>query len=141
MTSWVVEDIRDLDSVTDLIHDRWFDLDSLTLDSSTSVLEIKFEKEHPEQKMTKRRFLIVKLASIPVTEALLRIHFVKSYHVTDDAKVGRYDFNRLSYRRELQELSVVTGIPLDLRIIVSQLRVEVIDTEKVMSFKSSMSLF
>lgn len=140
-SSYVAEAEADLDVITDVIHDCWFDLETITFDESNSLLEIPFQRERPELgELSQKRRLVPRLR-IPVTKALLRIYAVEKYDVKDTARVGKYDFNRLLYSADNHTIQILTGVPLEFVIRISRLRVEVVQTDTVVEYVERAKLF
>lgn len=126
--SIVVDHPDDLSSVSDVIHDCWFDKNEMSFDPDSSILAIKFARELPKQRRVLRSYLLLKKVQIPVAEYVLRIHYVDTYRVSDTAGVGRYDFNKLRYDPAVGEISVLTGVPIEIKVRITKFRIDVQDT-------------
>lgn len=103
MSKRIIVDRADmLDSITDAVHDCWFDLDSVKL--TGGVLEIPFQRKS-------------------LTVGMLRIHEVESVEIEDTERVGKYDFNRVHFDSSTRQVTITTGIPLEFRVRVRRLEI------------------
>lgn len=125
MEPTIVTDPRQLESITNIVHDCWFSVDDIVHRSDDRVVEINFWRDQPSGRKVLRDYFILKRVQMQEAEYVLRINHVRHLDVHDKARVGKYDFDRLVYRKEIGEISVLTGIPLEMRITVSDFRLEV----------------
>lgn len=78
----------------DRIHDRWFDVDAITYDPSTRVLEIPFWNRpmgRPPKNMV--------TGEPEPFDSLLAIHDTDEARVEDKERIGTYTFNVIAYSR------------------------------------------
>jgi hypothetical protein len=126
-----ITDPHDLDAVHDIIHDCYFDVGDIALDSSASVLSFRFRRLVTRGRHGWKDFFSTSRMS-PAIECFLRIFHVKSYRINDTQKVGTYDFNVLKYDPREKCIVVLTGIPIDIRVCVEQFEVSVEVTDNVL---------
>ena len=129
-----INDPDELDSVHDLIHDCYFDVDDIAFDPLTSVLSFRFRrlpKRHPWW----RDFLTTSKMS-PTIECYLRIYDVESYSINDKERVGTYDFNVLHYESSRRCITVLTGTPIDIQIVVRNFGISVEETDNAFESRS-----
>jgi hypothetical protein len=110
-----IHDESNLGLINDLIHDTWFDVDAIALNTrdNTVVIPIRTRKERVSGKA----------ASNQQELALncLQIHNVIELEIEDTERVGIYDFNELVFEPHSKLVTITTGVPLHLRIKVSDL--------------------
>ena len=120
-----VNDGLDIPKIVELIHDRWLDADSITFDSQASILNIRYLKEIGSASS------LVGRIRFPAFECFLRILNVKSYSVQDKQKVRFYDMNALTYDPTSMCVHLRTGVPIEIRVIVTALGLTVEETGAV----------
>lgn len=118
-----VENEADVGLITREIHDCWFSLDDITFDADSRTLRIPFEDKSNGS-------LASSLHSRPAGGGTrktreLRVFNVESYEIEDEERVGAYDFNEFTYDPRARTISVSTGVPLGMTIVVSRFAVEV----------------
>lgn len=130
-----VTNARDLEAVTRLIHDHWFEVADTSFDSARRALRVKFRRPSETGERTIRRVLFFRRVRVPVTEWWLEIRNVESHTIRETERIGRYDFNELQFSEPDRTLTVKTGVPLDFRVVVGELDIAVGDTGKVVEEK------
>lgn len=130
----------EITKIVDVIHDCWFDIDTICYDKNSSELSIKFEKEIPEKRTSCGRKFFFKRSLVPIVESFLKIFFVKKYELKDDEQVGMYDFNTIEYNKEKKIIRIVTGIPLGFYVDIDKFKIAVVITDKVIKSKQSFSI-
>jgi hypothetical protein len=106
--------------ISDIIHDRFFELDSISLDNS--VLTIPFFKEFYD--LSKPiGYPILGRSIIPKFKCYLQINHVNEYQIDDNEKVVEYDFESISFDYHSKHLSVLTNTTLKFVIIVNDFEV------------------
>lgn len=78
---------------------------------------------------------------VPLVECFLIFRHVKSYSVEDTGQVGSYDFTSLDYDPRRKRITIVTGIPIDIKLTVDAFEVSVRETGKIVGEKKIKSLF
>lgn len=95
-----VTDPKSLNVITDVIHDRWFEVDDVAIEEGRKCLRIPFRPDW-----------------------VLEISEVESYQLEETEGVGRYDFNKFAYSESDRTLMISTGVPLVFRVTVASLDV------------------
>jgi len=125
-----IDNCQGLPQIDELIHDCFFDLEKVTYDSALHTLTIPFRGSALEHKGA---FVTHALGSGP--EYLLVISNVVSVDMRDDAHVRYYDFNRLELSNNGSEIFVLTGVPLLLKVAISDLKAEILRTERMIEYR------
>ena len=94
--------------ITDAIHDCWFDLNEIQFDKDKSILLIPYEVKKKEGPL--------KTPKESKTNYLLQIKNVKDYKINDTEKIGSYDFNKIEYYEDKNQIIITTGVPLGFTI-------------------------
>jgi hypothetical protein len=136
-----IKDPGQIPVILDVIHDCWFDVDDLLFNPETSILSIKFRREIWDQRRLLKKIWLWKKVEIPIFECFLKFHHVKSYTVNDTERVGMYDFNELEYDPKSQRISITTGVPIDVEIMVENFEICVEVTDTITELKTSTSIF
>ncbi len=121
----------ELDEVSRVIHDSFFDLEAVNFDPAARVLTIPFRKDDSS---TGHTGALVSRARGRGCEWLLAIRNVESYEIEDPEKVRYYDFNRLIYDPSKHVLSLSTGIPIRVDVHVSMLEITVENTGRIVEY-------
>ena len=106
--------------ISDIIHDCFFELDSISLDNY--VLTIPFFKEFYDLSEP-IGYPILGRSIIPRFKCYLQFNQVKEYQIDDIEKVGEYDFESISFDCDSKHLSVLTNTTLNFVIIVNDFEV------------------
>ena len=130
---------KDLFKVIDFIHDYNFDSETIYLDSSNS-LNIKFERPLYEKAVLIWKFLCIKKIEVPIGEYVLKIHNINKYILKDTERVKFYDFNELIYQENEKCIRVISGIPIEIIIYVSNFEISIEDTEKIVCEKTKIDM-
>ena len=102
--------------INDKIHDLYFDIESFFIDRKDSTLKIRFAKNSKSLYLYKEcELLIIKNVTI--------------IYVADSCKIRYYDLNTLKYNPADGILSITSGFPIEIRIGVSHLDLELIRCE------------
>jgi hypothetical protein len=112
---------EDLASVTDLIHDCWFDTRDIAFDAKSHTVTMRFKRQIPEAAQKVKILGPFRKRVTPVAASILRIAGVQKWTMIDTERVGRYDFNELKPERQI--LEITTGIPLVMRDQVDEIQV------------------
>lgn len=103
-----------LSAVTHLIHDRWFDADRVHRDGN-GVVEIRMERSAREVTDPRGRGRILRIQQVALIETY------------DDASVGLYDVEELSYESDPDRLVLTGNIPIKIVFFVSAISVSVFE--------------
>ena len=94
-------EVKSTDQINDLnhlIHDEWFDIDHIQIDSKNNIVTLPYRRKfHEGPKKTIRNWIIYTLKETDVIRSELRIHNVKHCNIGGDTKIGRYTFNIAEY--------------------------------------------
>lgn len=121
----------DLSRINEVIHDYWFDLDDVTFDEATSILEIRFPRPSVKNAVPSSGWSLLRRVEVPYVESFLRIHHVQGWALEDTERIGSYDFNELRFDEGKQRIQITTGVPLKLSAHVERFEVSVLVTDKV----------
>lgn len=102
----LIDSQSDLIAVADTVHDWFFDLD-----------------EFLTQRGAERVFALVANTRKPSKTCTITVRNVKQVEVVDTSRVGWYDINNFEFVAPY--IIVNTGIPLDMRIEVTKLEIEI----------------
>lgn len=107
----IISNSKDLNLLNNEIHDWYFDIESLFVDRNENTLKIRFSKNS-------------KLLSLYKECKLLIIKNVTIVDIIDSTKIRYYDLNEFKYNSEDGFLSITSGFPVEIRIRVSDLNLE-----------------
>ncbi len=102
------DNISDTESLIDLIHDMFFDIDDIWFDSKVSVLKFKLGN------LAKKSFF---LKEIDYSYQVI-VKGVNGYILKDTEKVGYYDINTLEF--DGNYLVFKCSIPLEFKLELTQ---------------------
>ncbi len=125
-----------LDLIHDIIHDCWFSVSDINFDESESKLSIKFEGKDIEKQIIKKIFVFKKVELVSY-ESYLIINHVQNYSIKDTERVGKYDFNILKFEDNKNEITIETGVPIEIKAIVNQFEIDVCETKNIASNKTT----
>lgn len=131
----------ELRRINEIIHDYWFDLDDVTFDEATSMLEIRFSRPSVRTDSPASRWWLLRRVEVPYVESFLRIHHVRSWALQDTERIGSYDFNELRFDEGKQRIQITTGVPLSLAVDVARLEVSVLVTDHVVRTERRLAFF
>jgi hypothetical protein len=122
--------------ILDIIHDRWFDADSISFLSKERTLIIPFKEETRQLEVKKEKWLFfLNRKVIPIVQWFLNIHGVIEYSINDTEKVGEYGFNEIHYDLKKQLLRITTNIPIDIAVKVDGFKITLEETDKIVGYK------
>ena len=126
-------EVKSSDQINDLnhlIHDEWFDIDHIQIDTKNKKVVLPYRRKfHEGQKKTIRNLIFYTLKETDVIRSELRIHNVNDCKVKDDAKIGRYTFNIAEYDAIKSIVLIHCEPNLRIKIDVSELQIESEDIE------------
>lgn len=125
----------ELDLANEVIHDYRFDLDEVTFDENTCVLEIRFLRPSIEGRQEWPRWRLFWRVEVPYLESFLRINHVSGWALEDTEHIGSYDFNEICFDEAASRVWLKTGVPLRLHADVTTLDIIVIVTDKVVKLE------
>lgn len=136
-----IKDPDQIPAVLDVIHDCWFNIDDILFNPETSVLSIKFKREMTNRSRVIKKLWVLKKIEMPLVECFLKFHHVKSYTIKDTEQVGFYNFTDLEYEPETRLLSIITGVPINIEIVVENFEICVEVTDTITEMKTTTSIF
>lgn len=136
-----VNSIGDLPAITEVIHDCWFEKKDIVFNQELASVDILFEKEIFESKKVLKDYFFFKKAQFSVAEYVLKISNAENCQIEDKERVERYDFNKIKYNSENRIISILTGIPIDIKVRVKTLSISIEDTERVIGTKNTFTFF
>ena len=137
----VIDDPNQMSTILDLIHDCWFDVNTITYEPEALTLSLWFGREMPDRsRVIEKRFLLKK-KEVPVAECFLKIRHVTDYSIRDTEQVGVYDLNEIEYDPNLKRIRITTGVPLDIQMTVERFEIEVEETDNIIETKTKTSIF
>jgi len=102
---------KELNKITSLVHDSWFDIDQVIKDHKDGVIRIYFYKTSKLAVDEMNRF------------ASINIKNVQRLEVKDTEKIGYYDFNEIKYLEQEKCLMITTGVPIGIKIYIGPLEI------------------
>ena len=136
-----IKDPNQIPIICDLIHDAWFDVDNIEFDSNTCVLSIEFDRELKDESTVVEKNWMVEKLEVPLVQCFLNFFHVDSYKIDDTERVGYYDFTTLEYNSDQRCISIITGTPIGIEIIVRDFEVSVVETTKSKGVKIVKMIF
>lgn len=126
MQSINVEDIDDIDSLLDYLHDRFYDLRKIKCKGEVVTIPTSTVSNEPvksEKGLFKRKKYIV-------NEAFLHIYNVINYEVVDEANIGEGDFQSIAYDK--YRIVINGSVPVKLIADVKSLHMTLEITDKIL---------
>ena len=115
-----------LDSINDVIHDSWFDVNDINYDRHKGEVVFYFEiKERSLASSAAIKKSVLNKYIDSITPAMLLFKNVEEFTIVDSERVGLYDFNRILGDSSARLLIVETGIPITINIKVSDMDVRI----------------
>ncbi len=131
-------DIRQIEGILDFVHDRTFQLDLLSFEREVGILAIPLTVI-ADLKIKEQRTLFVKTWRCPVVKAILRIKRALTMEVLDEAKIGEGAINTISLEKD--HVVIKCGVPVEIRVRVSALDVELELSDTVVEEVKRFALF
>ena len=129
----VATNVRDIGKVLDFVHDRVFTLSKVQFDKGAQTLSIPLTVISDEPRDLKR-FLFVKTWKNPIIESTLLIKNVRDYSVKDEAEINQGDINTIT--KEDDCLVIKCGLPVEIRIEVTTMEIELMVSDTITSQKT-----
>ena len=126
-----VSNEKDIEKITELIHDNSFNLDYVQFDSSLNLLKIKFYRRKWKEREILKKYLIFKKYKISTVESFLNIYNVKDFTIEDEAQIGIYEFDKIKFNSIKKILTITSCFPLLINITVTDLKIEIEDLDKI----------
>ena len=106
-----ITDIKQLPELLDLIHDLWFNVETVILDSATRFVNFR---------VTPNRSDLDKTSFPGIT---ITVKNVEDLKIKDTERVRDYDVNEIKFDRETRTLKLTTGIPIEIIFRVTALEI------------------
>ena len=116
----VITSVVNLESITHVIHDRWFEVNDVAYDASRSRLTVPLESDSPAWWRPTSGGSGEKLRV-----GTLCIANVDRYVLRETEGIGRYDFNSVRFNADEGRLDLITNIPVSFSVWVKSLLVTV----------------
>jgi len=130
LTALQVTTPENLNSLNNLIHDEWFDVDEIQYDPEQGIVELPYRRKfHGGPARTIRNWLFYTVKEVDVIQSRLRIYNVNDYSIRDRAHTGSYSFNVAEYNQDTSALLLRCDPNLELKMKVSELLIESDDLE------------
>ena len=140
MTERQVFNIGDnANKLDELLHDEWFNIESVKYSSDEKMLTIPFAKVQYEERRIISNYLIYRKYVAPLTRGYLHIHDVKVYEVIDKSKIGTYSFDKVTFPSD-NSIQITTGQDLIITASGESLKIYVDMTDEVVG-KQEFSYF
>ena len=124
-----------LQAVNAVIHDCFFERDRIVFDENRRELQIPFEYAVDSEARVLRRLLFLTKAETPLVQASLSIRRVSDWSIDDTQGVGSYDFDKLVYDPGAQEVTILAGVPIDIRASVEAIEIAVRVSDSVVGWQ------
>jgi hypothetical protein len=102
-----VRDADDLDPLSDLVHDYWFDVENVHFDSDEGIVTVPLRNAKKADGH----------------DRILKFHHVRTLEVEDEAMIASYDVDEIEYDPSSRRLVVASGFPFRMVMEVDALRV------------------
>lgn len=123
MVNIEVNNVSDLELLSDFLNDSDMDIDTFSYDPSAREIRVAFEKEswsdrEPLGGSIFRRF------RVPVLKYVLKISNVERYELIDTEQIARYDVCEVIFNKPDKRITFTTGVPLHFSVNVSTLELQ-----------------
>lgn len=108
-----ISDPNQLQKLIDIVHDLWFNVESLDLCESNGSLTIELEPRK------------VDLSNPSKNHVQMVIKQVEDITIKDTEKVRDYDINKINFDPSHRKVVITCGIPLTVELTVNRLEIEV----------------
>lgn len=124
-----------IDKLNSLFHDYWFDIDDIIHNKENKFIKIKFITESRESGELLKKILCLKKYKIPRIITFLCIENVIEYTLEETEDIKIYNFNGMQYSEKTKTINFATGIPLLFQVKISDFKVAVEFTKKIIEYK------
>lgn len=100
-----IQEAKDLQKITEQVHDMWFDIEQIKESYKNGIVLIKLAKETKDLEKSK-------------AGKVIKISKIHKLDIKDTEKVGYYDFNEIKYDKGKSCLSITTGVPVSIKLYV-----------------------
>lgn len=127
MTAMEIRNPEELSALLDVLHDRFYDLGSVSYDPTTRILTLQTSVVDEEPRDGRHN----------VYKAFLRILECDSYRVSDSAEVGEGDFKQIAFGNGVVVIS--GSLPVKLSAVVAQMHLRLERTSEILNTVSTFS--
>ena len=106
----VVFDRYDRNAIADMVHDRFFDVESISWDKDRQYLEVTYFKDDDSKTIGGK----------------ISFRYVINLKLVDTEKIRYYDLNFINWNERENKIELVTGIPLTFEITASKFEMTVL---------------
>jgi hypothetical protein len=106
--------------ISDLVHDRWLDVEAVRYDKQDSTLVIPISSASRSSGRLLRRLGIFDTARPAEERSSLSIHHVVEYSIIDTERVRFYDLAALLFDPKAMKVEIRTGVPLRIEALVKK---------------------
>lgn len=130
LTHLQVTTLEDIKALNNLIHDEWFDLDSVQFSPDQGQVTLPYRRKfHGNPARTVRNWLIYKIKEVDLIQAQLRVFNVLDFSIDDQENLNTYSFNLAEYDPDTSTLNIYCTPGLKLRMEISAIHIESQDLE------------
>jgi len=125
VSKYVIDSREQFALIGEKLDGAWLDADKTTYNGRKASVKFFFRiVNYEESELLERKWLgLKKTFRVPINKACLQIRNVKKFNFDDTQKVGFYDLCEIKYNYDKKKVSLVTGIPLRVEVIVNSLDV------------------
>ena len=134
-----VRSAADLPGLLDVIHDEWIDLDHPAFGLRDGVVVLPFRYLSPARTVL-MRLGAVKRIRRSWLRGWLQAQSAESIEVIDRAGIGEADVNTIAFDARTANVIVECGVPVVIRIKVTELRLDAKPSAEVVSTSDSWTL-
>ena len=131
-----ITSINDIAKILDYVHDRIFQLSDIAFNKEQGTLSIPITIV-TDASTDEKRYLFVKTWKNSVVESKLVIRHITDYTLKDDAQIGEANINTIT--GENGSVVIVCSVPVEIRVAVTDLEIELQISNNVIQKKSRFS--
>ena len=110
----IITSVHQLSDLLNLVHDRWFNVERVTLDKERKTVVMVLEVSQRQ---------LTKSSENGIT---MLINNAEELTINDTERVRDYDLNDITYDVDNSRLLITGGIPITIEVKVATLNIEVI---------------
>lgn len=132
-----IADPCELDRITEIIHDCWFNADDI--ENENGIFKIKIAVDSVPI-IVKKKFFVFKQYETKEIECVLCIYGVNFYDFDDRHRIGPHCFNEIKYNSNDGTLLLLAE-PLTITINAAYFKVSLTITDKIVRIKKKWKIF
>ena len=131
MKKLYIKETLQLNSLNDLIHDEYLNLDDLKYDREKDIVDLPFWRifHYYNPPRIIKRGLLSKIGEVDVLRCNLQIKNVQKYDVFDNSRIGTYSFNGVQYDPNSKVLKFITNEDCNIDIAINNIQIEYVELE------------